>query len=298
MKRNHLLLMTGLLVAGLFLLLQVLFTVREGDVAVVTTFGRPVRAIREAGLYLRWPWPIQRVYRFDNRTQIVEGPFEETLTKDGKNILVAVYAGWRIKEPMAFLERVGDAERARRNLDGLLRHHKNATLGQFPFSSLVNVNAEQIRFEEIESRMLAAVQPEAAERYGLQVEFLGIRKLGLPESITQKVFQRMRAERTEIAERYRSEGEAEAIKIRAQADSQRDQILAKAEAAAKREKAAADAQAAAYFDAFKKDEEFANFLKKLESLEASLQSNATVVISAEYVPFDLLRGEGGLPKKK
>ncbi len=298
MKRNHLLLMTGLLVAGLFLLLQVLFTVREGDVAVVTTFGRPVREIREAGLYLRWPWPIQRVYSFDNRTQIVEGPFEETLTKDGKNILVAVYAGWRIKEPMAFLERVGDAERARRNLDGLLRHHKNATLGQFPFSSLVNVNAEQIRFEEIESRMLAAVQPEAAERYGLQVEFLGIRKLGLPESITQKVFQRMRAERTEIAERYRSEGEAEAIKIRARADSQRDQILAKAEAAAKREKAAADAQAAAYFDAFKKDEEFANFLKKLESLEASLQSNATVVISAEYVPFDLLRGEGGLPKKK
>ena len=167
-----------------------------------------------------------------------------------------------------------------------------------PFSNLVNVKPEEVRYEQIESQMLAAVQPEAASRYGMEVEFLGIRKVGLPESITQKVFQRMRSERDEIAVRYRSEGEAEAIKIRAQADSQRDQVLAKAEADAKRAKAEADAQAAVYFDAFKKDEEFANFLKKLESLQASLQSNATVVISAEYVPFDLLRGEGALPKKK
>ena len=58
-----------------------------------------------------------------------------------------------------------------------------------------------------------AVAPEAKERYGIAVEFLGIRKLGLPEPITQKVFQRMRAERGEIAERYRSEGEAEAIDV-------------------------------------------------------------------------------------
>jgi membrane protease subunit HflC len=296
MKRNALLWLVGVVVAGLFVLLQVLFVVREGEVAVVTTFGKPQRAVREAGLYGRWPWPIQRVYHFDARTQVVEGAFEETLTKDGKNIIVAVYAGWRIAEPIVFLERVGDGERAARNLDGLLRHHKNATLGQFPFSSLVNVNAEQIRYDQIESQMLAAVRPEAAQRYGIEVEFLGIRKLGLPESITQKVFQRMRAERTEIAERYRSEGEAEAIKIRAQANSQRDQILARAEAEAKRAKAAADAQAAAYYEAFKQDEDFANFLKKLESLEASLRSNATVIISAEYVPFDLLRGDGGLPK--
>ena len=131
MKRNSLLVLVGLLVAGLFLLLQVLFTVREGEVAVVTTFGKPERAIKEAGLYVRWPWPVQRIYHFDNRTHVVEGPFEETLTKDGKNIIVAVYAGWRIKEPIQFLERVGDADKAQRNLDGLLRHHKNATLGQF-----------------------------------------------------------------------------------------------------------------------------------------------------------------------
>jgi len=298
MKRNAPLLIVGLLVAALFLLLQVLFTVREGEVAVVTTFGKPVRAIQEAGLYARWPWPVQRIYHFDNRTHVVEGAFEETLTQDGKNILVAVYAGWRIAEPIQFLERVGSPEKARSNLDGLIRHYKNATLGQYAFASLVNVRPEALRFEQIEQQMQAAVQPDARERYGIAVEFLGIRKLGLPESITQKVFGRMRAERTEIAERYRSEGEAEAIKIRAQADSQRDQILAKAEGDAKRLKANGDAEAAKFYSAFDKDPELAMFLRKLEVLEETLKLKSTVVLSADTQPFDLLRGETALPKKK
>src|SRR5512139_2735378 len=99
MKRNTLLLTVGLLVAVMFVLLQVLFTVREGEAVVVTTFGKPVRELTAAGLYTRWPWPVQRISRFDNRTHTLEGAFEETLTRDGKNILVGVYAGWRIQKP-------------------------------------------------------------------------------------------------------------------------------------------------------------------------------------------------------
>ena len=255
MKRNTLLVVVGLLVAALFVLLQVLFTVREGEVAVVTTFGKPQRALTEAGLYRRWPWPIQRVYTFDNRTQVLEGPFEETLTRDGKNILVALYAGWRIAAPIPFLERVGAADQAARNLDGLLRNYKNAVLGQYEFASLVNVDPAAIRFETIEQQIHDAVAPEAAERYGITLQYVGIRKIGLPEAITEKVFQRMRAERNQLAERYRSEGEGEAIKIRAQAESERDQILAKAEAAAKRIRAEGDAQAAQHYRAFAENPE-------------------------------------------
>lgn len=297
MKRNVWLLTIGLVVAGLFGLLQVLFVVREGEVAVVTTFGQPRRALKEAGLYARWPWPIQRVYHFDSRLQMYEGPFEEILTRDGKNVLVSVYAAWRIEQPVLFLERVGEVEKAEQNLDGLLRHHKSVVIGQAPFSALVNPRSDEVRHEQLEQQMLAAVRAEAAERYGMAVEFLGIRRLGLPEAITQKVFQRMRAERNELAERYRSEGEAEAIRIRAEAQSQRDQLLARAEAEAIRLRAQADAEAATYFETFKKDEAFASFLKKLEALEAALQTNTTLVISADYVPFDLLRGESALPKR-
>jgi membrane protease subunit HflC len=297
MKRNTSLLAVGLIVAALFVLLQVLFIVREGEAVVVTTFGKPVRQLTDAGLYMRWPWPVQQVYRFDHRTHTLEGAFEETLTRDGKNILVAVYAGWRIKEPIQFLERVGTVEQAERNLDSRLRSEKNAVLGQFPLAGLINTNADAVQFEAIERQMLANVQPEAVARYGAEVQFLGIRKIGLPESITEKVFARMNAERQEVAERYRSEGEGEAIKLRAAADSTRNQLLAKAEAEAKGIRAEGDAQAAEAYQVFEKDPELAMFLRKLEALELTLKDKATVVLSSETAPFDLLQGDKALPGK-
>jgi membrane protease subunit HflC len=297
MKRNTSLLAVGLIVAALFVLLQVLFIVREGEAVVVTTFGKPVRQLTDAGLYMRWPWPVQQVYRFDHRTHTLEGAFEETLTRDGKNILVAVYAGWRIKEPIQFLERVGTVEQAERNLDSLLRSQKNAVLGQFPLAGLINTNAAAVQFEAIERQMLANVQPEAVARYGAEVQFLGIRKIGLPESITEKVFARMNAERQEVAERYRSEGEGEAIKLRAAAESTRNQLLAKAEAEAKGIRAEGDAQAAEAYQVFEKDPELAMFLRKLEALELTLKDKATVVLSSETEPFDLLQGDKALPVK-
>jgi membrane protease subunit HflC len=296
MKRNTLLLTVGLLVAVMFVLLQVLFTVREGEAVVVTTFGKPVRELTAAGLYMRWPWPVQRIYRFDHRIHTLEGAFEETLTRDGKNILVAVYAGWRIQKPMEFLERVGTVEQAEHNLDSLLRSQKNAVLGQFPFAGLINTNAAAVQFDAIEQQMLAAVQTEALARYGVEVQFLGIRKIGLPESITEKVFARMKAEREEIAERYRSEGEGEAIKLRAAAESQRNQLLAKAEAEAKGIRAEGDARAAESYQVFEKNPELAMFLRKLEVLELTLQKKSTVVLSSETEPFDLLQGDKALPK--
>ena len=290
MKRNAWIFLIGLLVAALLVLMQVLFIVRQGEVAVLTTFGKPQQALTTAGLYVRWPWPVQRVYRFDARVRCLDGAYEQTLTQDGKNLLVAVYAGWRIRDPLLFLERVGTEVQAEQNLDGLLRNHKTAVLGQFPFSSLVNVRTNDLRFEEIERRMLDAVRPEARERYGIDVEFLGIRKLGLPESITAKVFDRMREERKTIADGYRSEGEGEAIRIRAEADSARDQTLARAEADAKRLRAEGDAQAAEYYRVFEKNPELAMFLRKLEVLEQTLKEKSTVVLSSDTEPFDLLRG--------
>lgn len=296
MKRHFVMILSGITVAALFVLLQLLFTVREGEAVVVTTFGKPVRALTEAGLYRRWPWPVQRLYRFDRRIHCFEGPLQEALTSDGKNVLVALYAGWRINDPTRFLERVGSKEQAESSLDALLRNYKNAALGRLPFSSLVNTDPSALRFEEIEQQILAAVQPEAAERYGIDVRFVGLRKLGLPEAITEKVFERMRAEREELAARYRSEGEGEALRIRAGAESLKDQLLADAEADAKRLRAEGDAEAARYYRVFDKDPALAIFLRKLEVLEDTLKEKSTVVLSADTEPYDLLRTEGASGK--
>lgn len=290
MKRNPTLLLFGLLIIALFALMQLLFIVREGEVAVVTQLGRPVRALSEAGLYRRWPWPIQRVYRYDHRLRTLQGSFEEALTADGKNILLSLYAGWRIAEPIRFLERVGGVEQAEANLDGLLRTFKNSAVGQYRFSQLVNTDASLLRGEELEQRVLDQARPQALERYGVELHFVGIRRLGLPEAITQSVFERMRAERQALADRYRSEGEGEAIRIRAGADSARDQVLAGAEADARRSRAAGEAEAAEHFKVFEKSPHLALFLRKLDALEETLKSKSTVVLSSDTQPFDLLRG--------
>ena len=290
MKRSFNLLALGALVAVLFVLTQILFIVRQGEVAVLTRLGRPVGAISEPGLYRRWPLPVERVYTFDSRVRVAEGSLEESLTADGKNVLLSLYAGWRIQDPIKFLERVGTDGQAEAAVDGLLRAAKSTVIGRFPFAALVNADAAQLKLAEIEQAILAGVQEQAEARYGLQVDFVGLRRIGLPESITESVFARMRAERQELADRYKAEGEGESIRIRAQADAERDQLLAQADADAKRTRADGDAQAAAAYEVFEKNPELAMFLRKLEIMEETLKERATVVLNVETEPFDLLKG--------
>ncbi len=285
-------LVAGLFLAILFALLQVVFILREGETVVITRLGRPDRATSSAGLLLRWPWPIERAHRFDNRMRTLNGLFEETLTQDGKNVLVALYAGWRIAEPVRFLERVGSVEQADIALDGLLRTYKNAAVGQYRFAQLVNTDTSALRGAEIEQRVLDQVRPQALERYGIDVAFTGIRRIGLPEAITQSVFARMRAERQELADRYRSEGEGEAIRIRAGADAERDRLLAEAEADARRSRAEGEAEAAASYRVFAQAPDFALFLRKLDAFEDALKEKSTVVLSSDTAPFDLLKSPG------
>jgi modulator of FtsH protease HflC len=288
-KRPGVLIVAAVIVL-LFLLVQVFFMVREGEVAVRTFLGKPVRAYTESGLYPKKPPPLERVYTFDNRLRTLETSYEETLTEDGKNVLVGMYAAWRIADPIKFLESVGTPDHAELLLDGLTRNHKSAAIGRHPFSALVNVQPEAIRFEEIEASILERVAPEALDRYGIEVTTVGIHRLGLPEDITESVFARMRAEREKLADQYRSEGLGEATSIRAEADSLKEQVLSKARADAKRIRAKGDAEAADFFQVFEEDPELAMFLRRLEAMEQLLQEKSTVVLSLDTEPFRLLKG--------
>jgi len=300
MKRKLPILLLALLIAAVFLVQQIFFIVHTASAVVVTTFGKPAdAAITEPGLYLKWPRPVQKAYRFDTRIQCLEGSYEQTLTKDGKTIVATAYLGWRVDEPVKFLERVGTVAEAERSLEGLVRNYKNGVIGSHPLSHLINVDTKALRFAQIESEMLAAIQPEARARYGVEVVMLGIRKIGLPETITEAVFQRMREERRTVSERYRSEGAKEAALIRADADKRARTLLADAEASAKRIRADGDAAAAEYYATFEKNPELAMFLRKLEVLEQTLKKKATVVLGTDTEPYDLLRGAAPFaPEKK
>src|SRR5204862_6804110 len=96
MRNNRLTLVVGVILVIVFFLLLFTFQVRQTEVVMVTTFGRPTRPVREPGLKIKWPYPVQQVYRFDKRTQNFEDDFEETLTRDNYNLLTVVYVGWTL----------------------------------------------------------------------------------------------------------------------------------------------------------------------------------------------------------
>jgi membrane protease subunit HflC len=273
------------LVSGLFLT-----TVSEGEVAVVTTLGRPRATWTTPGLYAHAPWPIQTVYRFDRRMQLFETGLEQTLTRDGRPVVVALFAQWRIADAIRFLERVGTPDIARRNLNGLLGHWRNAVFGRYAFDTLINTDTNRWQLPALEEELARAVRAEALERYGIEVAAVGIRVLTLPPGITEKVYQRMRAERQVIAEAYRAQGEAEAARIRAEANSLRDCKLAEAEATALRLRAEGDAAAAEAYAVFERNPDLALFLRKLDVLEETIGRRTTLVLGLDSPPFDLLRG--------
>jgi membrane protease subunit HflC len=208
--------------------------------------------------------------------------------------------GWSVKDPRVFLERLGgDASAAEQKLEGLLRDAKNSVVGQHPLGDFISTNEKDLKFDLIEKEMLTAIQAKAADAsYGLEISLLGIKQLGLPESITTKVFDRMKAEREQLAAQFKGEAAAEDLRIRSEANRQRDSLLADAERQATIIKGQADAAVADQLKTFETNPELAVFLLKLNAVESSLKERSTLVLDPRTPPFDLLRGQPELPETK
>jgi membrane protease subunit HflC len=295
-KKARLSLVFGALLIALFLALLFAFQVRNTEVAVVTTFGKYSSSKTEPGLYFRLPWPIQNVYKFDNRLQNFERKFEQTPTRDAKNILITVFVGWRISDPRVFLERFnGDAVKAEQALEGLVRNSKNAVIGSYNFSELISPDPAQVKFEQFEADVLKQIQSAAQATYGLNVELVGIKQLGLPESITGKVFERMKAERERLVKQFNGEGMARSLEIRSEADRKRDEVLAKADADYLRMVGGAEAQVSKDLAVMEQNPELAKFLYSIQALKSSLKDRTTVILDQRTPPFDLLTPDKAQP---
>ena len=134
MKRNPITLITGGLLLVIFVLMLFSFQVRTTEVAVVTRFGRAVETKSAPGWYVRAPWPINKIYKFDNRIQNFETKYEQTSTKDAINVLVAVYAGWKVADAKVFLE----------SFNSFLNWTLFKDAARFIFDKLFNLNFNEI----------------------------------------------------------------------------------------------------------------------------------------------------------
>jgi membrane protease subunit HflC len=291
MKKNLLTIVIGAVLIIIFALLLFVFQVRQSEVAVVTTFGKPVRNITEPGAYFKWPWPIQNVYKFDKRVQNFEDKFSQTLTADNNNLIVTIYTGWEISDAKEFYPKfLGSVPAAQRALESMMRNAKNAVIASHNLSDFVNSDPQQLKFDAIEGEIKAEVQSElSTNNYGISLDFLGFKKIELPESVTATVFQRMTAERTGIINSLQYAGEAEATKIKSAADRQASGVINNAIADATRIRGEGEAAAAQVLPVFQQNPDLANYLLRIDALKQSLNQRSTLIFDERTPPFDLFQ---------
>jgi membrane protease subunit HflC len=291
MKKNLLTVVIGAALVVIFALLLFVFQVRQSEVAVVTTFGKPVQNITEPGAYFKWPWPVQRVYKFDKRVQNFEDKFSQTLTADNNNLIVTIYTGWEISDAKEFYPKfLGSVPAAQRALESMMRNAKNAVIASHNLSDFVNSDPQQLKFDAIEGEIKAEVQSElSTNNYGIKLDFLGFKKIELPESVTATVFQRMTAERQQIINSLQYSGEAEATKIKAAADRQASGVINNAIADATRIRGEGEAAAAQVLPIFQQNPDLANYLLRIDALKQSLNQRSTLIFDERTPPFDLFQ---------
>ena len=266
-----------------------IYTVDAREVAVVTLFGKPVKTVMEPGLQAGLPWPLHPVVRFDKRTQLLTVEPAEVLTRDKKNLVVEAFLLWRISDPERFLEAVGTTEVANTQLSDLVASRIAAALGNRDFGELMTTEGDAVAM--LPENLLSGIAEIGTKRLGIEALDVRLRHLGLPLQNEQSIYERMRAERSRIANAYRSEGEERAAVIRAEADREAAEILAGAEKESMAILARADGSAAKiYAEAYAEDPNFYLFMRGLQTAETLLDEGSVLVVDSNGPLFDALTG--------
>ena len=277
---------TGL-IAILFVATLMVYKVDVTEYAVVTQFGNPVNVNENPGLKVKLPDPVQSVQKLDKRVQVYQTNSIELLTLDKKSVSLDYYGAWKITDPVLYLKTVKDQIGAEARLTDVFSSSLGVQLGKYNLEQLVNTNAEELQLDTVITDAVTYAKEKAAE-YGIEVVDAQIRVLNFPEANKQSVYDRMSAEREQMAQKYRAEGSEEAAKIRADAEKEQKLILAEAYQQEQQIKGEGDAEAIRiYVEAYQKDPEFYEFIRTLETYEKTIDGNTTLILpsTAEILKY-------------
>ena len=271
----------GFLIA--FIGLTTVFIVDETEQVVILQFGKPVRTITQPGINLKVPFPIQEKIVFDDRLLEYDSPPEEILSQDKKTLIVDNYIRWKIVDPLQFLKTVQAIPTALSRMDDIVYSELRRELGTHDMVEIITENREQLMEEVTEASNAATME------YGISVIDVRIRRVDLPAENEESIFARMEAERKRQANKYRSEGEEEAQKIRAATDRDKTIILADAYKEAERLRGEGDAQAVnIYARSYSSDPKFYEFVRTLDAYKKVVDDKTTLVLPSNSRLFKLL----------
>ncbi|MBI5937871.1 MAG: protease modulator HflC [Betaproteobacteria bacterium] len=261
-------------VGGLLLLSLSIYTVDQRQAAMVFQLGEIVGIKKDPGLYLKLPL-VQNIRYFDTRILTLDAADPERfITSEKKNVLVDYFVKWRIQDVNKFyVSFAGDERRGVNRLAQTVNDGMRAEFGKRTVHDVVSGERDDIM------EVLRKSADQDARRYGVQVMDVRIKRVDLPNEVSDSVYRRMEAERKRVANELRSTGSAEAEKIRADADKQREVIIAEAYRDAQKNKGEGDAKAAAvYGAAYGKNPEFYAFYRSMESYKASFKGKQDVMV--------------------
>jgi modulator of FtsH protease HflC len=280
----------AVIVALLLVASSALFTVDQRQNAIVFQFGEVKEVITKPGLNFKWPM-IQNVRLFDMRILAYDDAEPlRFLTSGNKPVLVDSFIRWRIVDVKQYFVSVQGTEaeatrRLRQTISGALRDE----FGTRTVHDVVSGERDAV---------MGRVREKADQdlrRIGVEIVDVRLKRVDLPQEVSESVYRRMEAERKRIANELRSTGAAESERIRADADRQREVILAEAYRDAQRVKGDGDARAAAtYAQAFRQDAEFYAFYRSMEAYRSTFRGRGDLLLlepNSDF--FRYLKDPGG-----
>ncbi|MFM2591103.1 protease modulator HflC [Vibrio sp. TBV020] len=322
-------LMIPVLVVTIALLLMSVFVIQEGERGLVIRFGRVlddngVSKIYEPGLHFKMPL-FDRVKTLDARIQTMDGRSDRFVTSEKKDVIIDTYVKWRIEDfgrfylttgggnvltAEALLERkVTDVLRSEigaREIKQIVSGPRNQdVLPESADSEEVTTEAAKEALEidgerdKIMANVLEGTRDSALTDLGVEIVDFRMKKINLPDNISDSIYKRMRAERESVARKHRSQGRERAEVIRAQAELEVATVLAEADKTARVTRGEADAKAAKiYSDAYNKDPEFFGFVRSLKAYEKSFSEKSDIlVLDPKSDFFQYMNNATGAPAK-
>jgi membrane protease subunit HflC len=305
-----------LLIAAGIIVYDSAFTISETEQVVITQFGRIVGdAIKEPGLKFKLPF-IQKAHIFNKNILEWDGEPGQIPTLDKTFIWVDAFARWRIADPIKFFQTVNNRLNAISRLNDIIDPAvRNFITSHKLIDAVRKSNREldtaEVGLEDLEKKpqshytitigrekitqgILEQAQPKV-DQFGIELVDVKIKGINYVEEVRKSVYDRMIAERKQIAEKFRSEGKGEAQKVLGQKDKELQQITSQAYRIAQELKGKADAEATQiYAAAYGLDPDFYSFLQTLEVYNESLDKSSSVVLSTDS---ELMKYFKGFPSK-
>lgn len=279
-------------VIALMLISSMVFVVDQRRFALVFALGEVKDVISTPGLHFKLPPPFQNVVYLDKRILTLDTPDSDRfITAEKKNILVDAFVKWRIVDPRKYyVSFSNDEARARDRMSQMVKAALNDEITKRTVREVISGERALVM-----QAVHAKVSADAAQ-IGVQIVDVRLKRVEYIEQINNSVYERMKAERTRVANELRSTGAAESEKIRADADRQSTVILAEAFRDAQKIKGEGDAKASQiYADAFGKNPEFYKFYRSLEAYRATFNKQSDVMVldaNSEFFKYFRTPGAG------